>query len=88
MKHFCLTHHPVKFDEPAMYHFMRQTLAYLSQEMVTVYHQSGASAADFVASLTTDELELLLVFQPEAELTLPAQTQWDQLAAAVNLNPE
>lgn len=88
MKHFCLTHHPVKFDEPAMYDFMRQTLAYLSQEMVTVYHQSGASAADFVASLTTDELELLLVFQPEAELTLAAEIRWEQVAATVNSNSE
>lgn len=70
-----------------MYDFMRQTLAYLSQEMVTVYHQSGASAADFVASLTTDELELLLVFQPEAELTLAAQVQWDQVAAAATSHP-
>ncbi|NJN94446.1 MAG: hypothetical protein HC875_10310 [Anaerolineales bacterium] len=88
MKHFCLTHHPVKFDEPAMYHFMHQTLVYLSQEMVTVYHQSGTSAADFVASLTTDELELLLVFQPEAELMLAAQAQWNQLEAALILDSE
>lgn len=70
-----------------MYHFMRQTLAYLSQEMATVYHQSGASAADFVASLTADELELLLVFQPETDLTLAAKTRWEQVAA-VNLNAE
>lgn len=71
-----------------MYDFMRQALAYLSQELVTVYHQSGASVTNFVASLTVDELELLLVFQPEAELTLAARAQWNQLAAVISLNSE